>query len=83
MLTELPASALIGELKRRLESTRRNLAALGLPAESVDVLGSAIKAIYELDVAVSLFTDILDREIRYNHRPRPTGATWLRLVTKK
>jgi hypothetical protein len=42
-----------------------------------------VKAIYELDVAVSRFTDILDRKIRDDHHPRPTGARWLRLVTKK
>jgi hypothetical protein len=83
MLAELPASALIGELKRRLESTRHHLPTLELPAESADVLDSAVKAIYELDVAVSRFTDILDRKIRDDHHPRPTGARWLRLVTKK
>ena len=83
MLAELPASALIGELKRRLESTRHHLPRLGLPADSADVLDSAVKAIYELDVAVSLFTDILDREIFYNHHPITSGARWLRLVPKK
>jgi hypothetical protein len=83
MLAELPASALIGELKRRLESTRHHLPRLGLPADSAEVLDSAVKAIYELDVAVSLFTDILDREIFYNHHPITSGARWLRLVPKK
>jgi hypothetical protein len=83
MLAELPASALIGELKHRLESTRRHLPTLGLPEDSADVLDSAVKAVYELDVAVSRFTDILDRAIRYNHHPRRRGASWLRLVTKK
>jgi len=83
MLAELPASALIRELKRRIESTHHHLPALGLPPDSAEVLDSAVKAIYELDVAVSRFTDILDREIRYNHQPRPSGTKWLRLVTKK
>jgi hypothetical protein len=83
MLAELPASALIGELKRRLESTHHHLPILGLPVHSAEVLDSAVKAIYELDVAVSLFTDILDRQIRYNQHPRATGARWLRLVVNK
>jgi hypothetical protein len=52
-------------------------------ADSAEVLDSAVKAIYELDVAVSLFTDILDREIFYNHHPITSGARWLRLVPKK